>query len=207
MQYVLNIPEKLGRYTDDELFELCSANPDLRIERNANHELIFISPTGFVTSTYNSELVMVLGTWNKKLKNGRVSDSNGGYILPNGAMRVPDVAWISREKLSHIAKERQKKFLPACPEFIIELRSETDQLKELKVKMKEWIENGTQLGWLIDPKKKQTHVYRPNSEVKTFNFSVNLSGEDVLKGLTVNLNELFELDEETDKNESNNEEA
>lgn len=207
MQCVLNIPEKLGRFTDDELFELCSANPDLRIERNANHELVFFPLKGFTTSTYSAELVCKIGKWNQKGKKGFVTNSNGGYLLPNGAMRAPDVAWISREKLSRISKERQKKFLPACPEFIIELRSETDQLKELKVKMKEWIENGTQLGWLIDPKKKQTHVYRPNSEVKIFNFSVDLSGEDVLKGLTVNLNELFELDEETDKNESNDEGA
>jgi Uma2 family endonuclease len=202
MQYVLSIPEKLGRYTDDELFELCSANPDLRIERNANYELIFMSPTGFVTSTYNSELVIALGVWNKQRKSGLVSDSNGGYILPNGAMRAPDVAWISREKLSHISKEAQKKFLPACPEFIIELRSETDKLKELKAKMEEWITNGTQLGWLIDPKKKQTHVYQPNTEVEIYDFDANVTGKNVLKGFTVNLTELFELDDETDSSES-----
>jgi Uma2 family endonuclease len=202
MQYVLSIPEKLGRYTDDELFELCSANPDLRIERNANHELIFMSPTGFVTSTYNSELAAAITIWNKELKKGRVSDSNGGYLLPNGAMRAPDVAWISREKLRPISKEAQKKFLPACPEFIIELRSETDKLKELKVKMEEWITNGTQLGWLIDSKEKQTHIYQPNTDVEIYDFDANLTGKNVLKGFTVNLTELFELDEETGSSES-----
>lgn len=97
-----------------------------------------MSPTGFVTSTYNSELVATVTIWNKKLRKGHVSDSNGGYLLPNGAMRAPNVAWISREKLTHISREQQKKFLPACPEFIIELRSETDKLKELQAKMEEW---------------------------------------------------------------------
>lgn len=193
MQHVLSIPEKLGRYTDDELFELCAANPDLRIERNANHELIFMSPTGFVTSSYNSELVIALGIWNNKNKSGTVTDSNGGYILPNGAMRAPDVAWINREKISRIPKEKQKKFLPACPDFVIELLSESDNLSELKAKMKEWIENGTQLGWLIDPKKKQTHVYQPNQENIIENFATDLTGENVLEGFSVNLIELFEI--------------
>ncbi len=195
MQYVLTIPEKLGRYTDDELFDLCSANPDLRIERNANYELIFMSPTGFVTSSYNSELVIALGNWNKKTKTGRISDSNGGYILPNGAMRAPDVAWISRKKLDVISDEQKKKFLPACPEFIIELRSESDKLDELKTKMEEWIENGTQLAWLVDPKEKQTHVYQPNQEIIIQDFTTNLSGMNVLNGFSVNLLELFEMDE------------
>jgi Uma2 family endonuclease len=105
-QYVLSIPGKLGRYTNDELFKLCTADPDLRIEHNANCEL-FLSPIGSVTSTYKSELVIVLGLWNRKLK-GRMSDSNGGCILQNGAVRAPDVAWVSKENLIDISKKTAK---------------------------------------------------------------------------------------------------
>lgn len=203
MQHVLSIPEKLGRYTDDELFELCAANPDLRIERNANYELIFLPFDGFTTSTYNAELTFKIGVWNRKSKEGFVTNSNGGYILPNGAMRAPDVAWINREKISRIPKEKQKKFLPACPDFVIELRSESDNLSELKAKMEEWIENGTKLGWLIDPKKKQTHVYQPNQEVIIQDFATDLSGKNVLEGFSVNLIKLFEMDAaETDGEEN-----
>lgn len=110
-------------------------------------------------------------------------------------MRAPDAAWISRKKLSTISEEQKKKFLPACPEFIIELRSESDKLDELKAKMKEWIANGTQLGWLIDPKKKQTHVYQPNTEVFIQDFATDLSGKNVLEGFSVNLLDLFEMDD------------
>ncbi|MDP5121088.1 MAG: Uma2 family endonuclease [Spirosomaceae bacterium] len=203
MQHVLSIPEKLGRYTDDELFELCAANPDLRIERNANYELIFLPFDGFTTSTYNAELTFKIGVWNRKSKEGFVTNSNGGYILPNGAMRAPDVAWINREKISRIPKEKQKKFLPACPDFVIELRSESDNLSELKAKMEEWIENGTKLGWLIDPKKKQTHVYQPNQKNIIENFATDLTGKNVLEGFSVNLIKLFEMDAaETDGEEN-----
>lgn len=118
-------------------------------------------------------------------------------------MRAPDAAWISRKKLSTISEEQKKKFLPACPEFIIELRSESDKLDELKAKMKEWIANGTQLGWLIDQKKKQTHIYQPNQEIIIQNFATNLSGMNVLSGFSVNLLELFEIEEtKTDKTEN-----
>lgn len=193
MQFTLHIPTKLGRYTNDELFELCLANPDLRIERNSQHELIFMSPTGFLSSSYNSKLNFALELWNSKKNLGIVTDSNGGYLLPNGAMRVPDVAWISHDRLNKTTAAEQKKFLSSCPEFVIELKSNSDRKVELEGKMNEWIENGAKLAWLIDPESKITSVFGFETSQFDVKFSENLTGLAILPDFKVCLEDLFSL--------------
>lgn len=193
MQFTLNIPQKLGRYSDDELFELCLANPDLRIERNSKYELIFISPTGFLSSSYSSKLNFALESWNSEKNGGIVTDSNGGYLLPNDAMRVPDVAWISNTRLSKTTQEERAKFLPAVPDFVIELKSSSDKLNELEEKMSEWIENGVQLAWLINPETQKTTVFSNTSNSFEVDFKDNLFGNNIINGMSVCLSHLFRL--------------
>src|SRR5687768_4357939 len=137
--------------TDDQLYELCQLNPELRIERTAQGELLIMPPTGGETSKRNLDLLVAVGTWAKDEGSGIAFDSSGGFILPNSALRSPDVAWIRRSRLETLTTEQKKKFIPLCPDFVIELRSPTDSLSALQAKMQEYLDNGAQLGWLIDP--------------------------------------------------------
>lgn len=141
------------------LLALSLANPDLQLERNAQGELIVMSPTGGKSSRRNAELVYQLTAWAKKDRTGAVFDSSGGFSLPNGAVRAPDACWVSNEQLAKLTDEELEAFPPLCPEFVIELRSATDGLKTLQEKMKEYIANGTKLGWLLDAKTKNVYVY------------------------------------------------
>lgn len=131
-----------------------------------------------------------VGLWNRQTRLGRVSDSNGGYTLPDTSMRAPDVAWISHERLATVSPDDLKKFAHVCPDVVIELVSESDDLVHLKRKMEKYLDNGVRLGWLIDPFGQQTLIYRPQQEPETKPFIDELSGEDVLPGFTLRLNEL-----------------
>ncbi len=177
--------------TDDELFQLCAANRDLRIERDSQGNLILMSPAGGETSARNSLFIADLVIWNRETRLGIAFDSNGGFVLPNGAMRAPDASWITIERWNQLSAEQRKKFLPLCPDFVIELRSPSDRLKELQKKMQEWMDNGCRLGWLIDPGEERAYVYREegeNSVVESFDEA--LLGEDVLPGFVLALSEL-----------------
>ncbi len=147
---------------DKTLLALSLANPDLQLERNAQGELIVMSPTGGKSSRRNAALVAQLYIWAKKDGTGTVFDSSGGFSLPNGAVRAPDACWVSTEQLAKLTEEELEAFPPLCPEFVIELRSATDPVKSLQEKMLEYIANGTQLGWLLDAKSKNVHVYAPD---------------------------------------------
>jgi Uma2 family endonuclease len=147
---------------NDTLLSLSSANPDLRLERNAQGELIVMSPAGGKSSRRNAEIVFQLKAWAKEDKTGTVFDSSGGFSLPNGAVRAPDACWVSNEQLAKLTDEELEAFPPLCPEFIVELRSASDSLKSLQEKMEEYIANGTQLGWLLDAKTKNVYVYTPD---------------------------------------------
>ena len=178
--------------TDDELFQLCAANRDLRIERDSHGNLILMSPAGGETSSRNIILGAELVIWNRASHLGKAFDSSGGFILPSGAMRSPDVSWIPIERWHQLGAEERKKFLPLCPDFVIELRSPSDRLKDLQKKMQEWMDNGCRLGWLIDPVEKKTYVYRENGENNVVeSFDEVLSGEDVLPGFVLELKELL----------------
>jgi len=173
---------------DDELFRLCAANQNLRIERDADGNLIFMAPTGGETSSRNSEINTELALWNRKTGLGKVFDSNGGFVVPNGAMRAPDASWIPMTQWEQLSQEQRKHFLPLCPDFVIELRSPSDRLTDVQEKMEEWMANGCQLGWLIDPVEEQAFVYRLSaSPTRVVGFENELAGEEVLPGFVLDL--------------------
>ncbi len=179
------------KMTDDQLYEFCQINQDLRIERSATGEIVIMSPTGSETEEHNFDLVGQLWTWTKQDGTGVGFGSSGGFTLPNGAVRSPDAAWIKKTRWQAIPIEQRKKFAPICPEFVIELRSETDNLKALKSKMEEYIENGTILGWLIDRVKCKVYIYRANTAVEELDHPTTLTGEDVLPGFVLDLTTIW----------------
>ncbi len=186
MRLTLNFPQDLT-FSDEELFAFCQANPDLRIERDENGFLFIMPSTGLESSFRNSDLNTDVNIWNRKTRLGRVSDSNGGYTLPDTSMKAPDVAWVSNERLAALSPDDLKRFAHVCPDFVIELLSENDTLAELQEKMEKYLRNGVRLGWLIDPKQRQTHVYRQEREPEVVPFERPLSGEEVLPGFEMNV--------------------
>ncbi|MBP5977068.1 Uma2 family endonuclease [Brasilonema sp. CT11] len=177
--------------TDEQFFQLCQANRDLRFERTATGELIIMPPTGGETSNSNAGLTAQLWLWNEQDKLGKVFDSSGGFKLPNGADRSPDAAWVKLERWNALTQEQQTRFLPLCPDFVVELLSPSDSLKVTQEKMKEYQENGTRLGWLINRKSRQVEIYRIGQEVEVLESSVSLSGEDALPGFVLNLEAIW----------------
>lgn len=177
--------------TDDNFYDFCQLNRDFRIERNQTGDLLIMSPTGSETEERNFDLIVQLGVWTKQNGTGVGFGSSGGFTLPNGAVRSPDAAWINRTKWEAISVEQRKKFAPICPEFIIELRSETDNLKILQEKMQEYIDNGTQLGWLIDRKQQKVFIYRPGQAVEELDNPQTLTGEDLLPGFVLDLSQIW----------------
>ena len=187
---ILNVPPTLA-LTNEQFYDLCMANEEWRIELTAEGELIIMSPTGGESGIRNSGLTADLVIWNRQTQLGFVFDSSTIFILPNGSQRGPDVSWVSRERWEALSPENRRRFPPLCPDFIIELRSESDSLSQLQAKMREYIANGLRLGWLIDPKTPLVEIYRSNGDVETITFSPdtppNLSGESVLPGFILNL--------------------
>jgi Uma2 family endonuclease len=187
---VLKFPAST-QFTDDELFEFCIANKELRIERDAKGQIIIMAPTGSLSSSYNMTVASLLWNWNQKSKTGIVFDSSGGFRLPNKAMRAPDAAWIRRERWEALTLKEQERFAPLTPDFIIEVRSKSDSLPELKEKMIEWIANGCRLAWLIDPVDQKAYIYTTGSLMKTVDsFDEKLGGGDVLPGFELDLSQL-----------------
>ena len=178
--------------SDEQFFDFCQVNRDLRIERNSEGEIIIMPPTGWETGDKNSEINYQLREWTKKDGRGKCADSSAGYKMPNGAIMSPDASWISNERLEKVSPDKRKKYLPLAPDFVIELRSESDSLVNLKEKMQEYIENGVSLGWLIDPVNKRVYVYHPNSEVEISENPTEILGEPLLKGFVLNLKEIWE---------------
>ncbi len=173
--------------TDEQFYQLCLNNRDLRFERNAKGDLIIMSPTGGETGNRNGRLTQQLFNWSDRNGTGIAFDSSGGFKLPNNADRSPDAAWISNQRWQSLTPEQQQKFVPLCPDFVIELRSPTDTLKSLQEKMIEYQENGTRLGWLINRQSRQVEIYRPGENVEILESPTSLSGEDVLPGFVLNL--------------------
>jgi len=177
--------------TDEQLFEFCQLNKDFRIERKANGEIVIMSPTGSETEERNFDLTGQLWLWTKQDGTGVGFGSSGGFTLPSGAVRSPDAAWIKKTDWEAIPQDKRKKFAPICPEFVVELRSETDSLKVLQDKMEEYINNGAKLGWLIDRKERKVYIYRPDVAVKELDNPSTLSGEDVLSGFMLDLSSIW----------------
>ena len=177
--------------TDEQFALICSTNRDLRLERTATGELVIMPPTGGETGKRNSSINAQLWLWNQQRQLGEVFDSSTGFKLPNGATRSPDAAWIRKERWESLTPEQQKKFIPLCPDFLIELRSNSDSLSDLQQKMQEYLANGLVLGWLIDPQNKKVEVYKYNCPVEIVSHPVSLSGDDILSGFTLDLKDIF----------------
>ncbi len=177
--------------TDEQFTLICSTNRDLRLERTATGELVIMPPTEGETGKRNSSINAQLWLWNQQNQLGEVFDSSTGFKLPNGSTRSPDAAWIKKERWESLTSEQQKKFIPLCPDFLIELRSNSDSLSDLQQKMHEYLANGLVLGWLIDPQNKKVEVYKSNCPVEVISHPVSLSDENALLGFTLNLKDIF----------------
>ncbi|EDX73485.1 conserved hypothetical protein [Coleofasciculus chthonoplastes PCC 7420] len=177
--------------TDDQFFEFCQINRDLRIERTATGELLIMPPTGTETGGRNFRLNGQLYNWTEQDGTGIGFDSSTGFTLPNGAERSPDAAWVKLERWNTLTPEQQQKFAPICPDFVIELRSASDNLTPLKTKMQEYINNGALLGWLIDCKKRQVYIYRPGVAMECLDNPATISGESVLPGFVLDLSKIW----------------
>lgn len=177
--------------TDDEFFEFCRLNRDLRIERTAQGEILIMPPTGGMTGNRNARLTMQLALWAERDGTGEVFDSSTGFKLPNGAERSPDASWVKRSRLENLSDEEKQKFLPLCPDFVIELRSTTDRLPDLQAKMAEYIANGAQLGWLIDPEQQRVYIYRPGVEVTIIDQAAEVVGESPVAAFTLDLSRIW----------------
>ncbi|MEH2085223.1 Uma2 family endonuclease [Nostoc sp.] len=177
--------------TDEQFFQMCQKNSNYRFERTASGEILIMPPTGSDIGNRNFDMVVELGIWNKQTKLGKGFDSSTGFTLPNGAERSPDVSWVKIERWNALTPEQQEKFAPICPDFVVELRFRTDSLKELQEKMQEYIENGTQLGWLIDRKNKRVEIYRLGKDVEILDNPASLSGENVLPGFMLDLQQIM----------------
>lgn len=175
------------RLGDDELFELCRRNPELRIERTPRGDLHVMTPVGGESSHRNAELIFALMEWAKRDGSGLAFDSSGGFLLPNGAMRSPDAAWVERSRWASLTDEERQRFLPLTPDFLVELRSPSDPLADLQRKMEEYRDVGTRLGWLIDPTERRVHVYRPGREPEVLDVPDRISGEPELPGFVLDL--------------------
>ncbi|PSO82734.1 MAG: hypothetical protein BRC45_09125 [Cyanobacteria bacterium QS_5_48_63] len=178
--------------TKEEFYQLCQQNSDLRLERNAQGEIIIMPPTGGETGKRNSILLVQLWLWNEQTQLGEVFDSSTGFSLPKGGDRSPDISWVKKSKWEALTPQQKEKFVPLCPYFLIELISPSDNLKNTQDKMQEYLNNGNRLGWLINRQQKQVEIYRPEQAVETLQSPPNLSGEDVLPGFTLNLQRIWE---------------
>ncbi len=179
------------RLSDDDLFALCALNRELRIERTAEGDLLLMPPTGAETGDSNAEIGMQLRVWAKRDGTGTTFDSSTGFLLPNGAMRSPDASWMPRPRLNQMTREQRKKFIPACPDFVLELRSPSDTMADLHAKLREYIANGARLGWLLDPETRRVHVYRPDAPVQQLDDPPTVSGDPVLPGFVLDLREVW----------------
>ena len=179
---------QLRQITDDEFYEFCQDNSNYNYERDASGNIIPMGQTGGETGERNSELVIEIGNWNRQTRLGFVYDSSTGFRLPSGAVRSPDVAWVSADRRNALTSEQRRKFMPLCPDFLIELVSESDSQKATEDKLTEYMANGCQLGWLINPKTQTVKAYRANGSIDVLDgFDKTLSGEDVLPGFTLAL--------------------
>jgi Uma2 family endonuclease len=190
--YTLNLKPLANKITVENFEQLCQLNPELRLETNYQGELIIMSPTGYETGKNNADLLIQLGIWNRQYQLGIVCDSSTGFILPNGAIRSPDVSWIASERLNRFSKEEKAKFLPLPPDFALELMSPSDQLKTTQAKVSEYRDNGVKLAWLINPQQQQVEIYRSDKPTEVVNKPSSLSGEDILPNLVIELDFIWQ---------------
>ena len=184
----------LAKMTDEQFAKFCALNDVLRIERTAKGEIILMPPAHSNTGNRNAKVNTQLGTWAERNDTGDYFDSSAGFNLPNGALRSPDASWISNARLEALTTEQRSGFFEICPDFVIELRSSSDSLTELRAKMQEYIDNGARLGWLIDPLSapKRVYIYRPQAQVEILDDPESVSAEPELPGFTLDLTRIWE---------------
>jgi len=191
---LIELPKSIGLYVTQEQFAaLAAANRDLKLERTAQGELIVNPPTGWETGRRNWSISGELYLWWRNAgEPGEAFDSSTGFILPNGATRAPDASWVSQERWQVLTPEQKGTFANICPDFVVELRSSSDTLKSLQDKMREYLDNGAKLGWLIDPQQRRVEIYRPSKNVEVLENPAELSGEEVLPGFVLNLRRVWD---------------
>jgi Uma2 family endonuclease len=177
--------------SDEQFFELCHLNRDLRLERTSQGDLAIMPPTGSETGRENFELTVLFGLWVHADGSGVGFDSSTGFTLPNGAKRSPDLAWVKRTRWEALTPEQRKVFAPLCPDFVLELRSPSDALEYVQAKMQEYLDNGARLGWLIDPIERKVYIYRPQAPVECLDNPQAISGEPVLPGFVLELGRVW----------------
>ncbi|ACA98263.1 MULTISPECIES: Uma2 family endonuclease [Cyanophyceae] len=177
--------------TQDQFAQLCQANPDAKLERTAQGELVIMAPTGGETGRVNFELNGQLWYWNKRFGFGKCFDSSTGFVLPNGATRSPDMCWVEKSRWDSLTPEQQQKFVPLCPDFVAELLSPSDLVQQTRQKMQEYLANGCRLGWLINQGDRQVEIYRPGRTVEILTTPKQLTGEDILQNFVLDLSDLW----------------
>lgn len=177
--------------TDEQFYQLCRTNPEIKFERNTQGELIIMPPTGGETGKRNASLTARFVIWNEQVKFGEVFDSSTCFKLPNGADRSPDVAWIRQDRWDALTPEQKEKFPPIAPDFVLELVSPSDRLKDIQAKLQEYIDSGVKLGWLIDPKTRLVEIYRPDRAIERLEAPATLSGEPILPDFVLNVEFLW----------------
>ncbi len=191
LPYRLALDIRALEMTGEQFLRLCADNGDLRMELTAERELIIMPPAGLTTSRRNSRVNQQLANWADADGSGIVFDSNGGFTLPDGAVRAPDASWVLRSKWDTLTATEQDKFASICPDFVIELRSPSDSLADVQSKMAEYLANGVRLGWLIDPQNRRVYVYRPGQPVDMLEEPDAVSGEPVLPGFALDLTAIW----------------
>jgi Uma2 family endonuclease len=184
--YTINL-DVISKIDDEKFYQLCRHNPELNLERNQRGKIILMSPTGGETGKSNAELIVDFGIWNRRKRLGIIFDSSTCFKLPKGSNRSPDVAYIQKERWEKLTEEERIKFPPIAPDFVLELMTKTDSLKDTQEKMEEYIDNGVKLGWLINPEKKQVEIYRQGQKKEVLDYPKTISGEDILPEFTLDL--------------------
>ena len=188
---VLHLGPMRGKLDDHEFFEFCQLNPEWRIERTSAGDLVIMAPTGGLTGSQNFTLTGLFSRWVEEDGTGIGFDSSTGFTLPNGAKRSPDLAWIKRERWEALTEAEREEFPPLCPDFVVELRSRSDSPTSLQAKMEEYVENGAELGWLIDSQERTVYIYRPRTAVQRVAEPTTVSGEPLLAGFRLEVQRLW----------------
>ena len=177
--------------SDEDLIRFCAANDITRVEREVDGEILVMSPAGNRTGRRNAAIISALDTWAQKDGRGYVFDSSTGFTLPDGSLRSPDAAWVEASRWNALSREDQNRFSPICPDFLIELRSQSDELSALQAKMMRWIANGARLAWLVDPEREVISVYRPDYKPEIFQQPSLIQGSGVVEGFTLLLERVW----------------
>jgi Uma2 family endonuclease len=188
---ILHLQPILKKVNDHEFFEFCQRNPDWQLELTSEGDLILMPPTGGETGRINFNLTVVFGAWVEADGTGIGFDSSTGFTLPNGAKRAPDLAWVSRARWEALTAEEREEFPPLCPDFVVEIRSRSDAISAIQAKMEEYLANGAQRGWLIDPIEKKIYIYRPSAAVDCLENPQSVSGDPILPGFTLDVQRLW----------------